>query len=199
MATSKLGAAYHDAASTDLGAPIDARNAVHEKAIASLRRAQALGYEPRAEVREKVTQVQIHLRKFAEAEQEARLWVAEQPGSPTAWMTLAGSIARARPEEAARLLLEAGPKIGLQDQAEHGRNLVWAAALGTMPTEARRRLIAAAQAIADAEMAAGRTSVDLDLLRARILTTTADHLEPDPARQRALHAEADKILASAGR
>ena len=193
---SELGDAYFSAANDDYAAPLDARDAVFEKAIASLRRAQELGYEPRGDVREKITQVQVRLLEFADVEREARTWVGEQPENPRAWMTLAGALSsQRRPDEGVRLMLEAGSNIPASGQVEHGQNLVWLADLGGVPTDARRRLIAAGQAIADTELAAKRSSVDLDLLRARILTTTADHLEPDPARQRTLRDEADKFLA----
>ena len=51
----ELGDAYFSAANDDYAAPLDARDAVFEKAIARLRRAQELGYEPRGDVREKIT------------------------------------------------------------------------------------------------------------------------------------------------
>ena len=192
----ELGDAYFSAANSDYAAPMDARDAVFEKAIASLRRAQELGYEPRGDVREKITQVQVRLLKFADVEREARTWVGEQSENPTAWMTLAAALSsQRRPDEGVRLMLEAGSNIPASGQVEHGQNLVWLADLGGVPTDARRRLIAAGQAVADTELAAKRASVDLNLLRARILTTTADHLEPDLARQRRLREEADKFLA----
>ena len=127
--------------------------------------------------------MQVRLLKFADVEREARTWVGEQPENPTAWMTLAAALSsQRRPDEGVRLMLEAGSRISASGQVEHGQNLMWLAGLGGVPTDTRRRLIAAGQTVADTELAAKRSSVDLDLLRARILTTTADHLEPDPAR-----------------
>jgi hypothetical protein len=192
----ELGAAIREEASRDYGGSMEERSPRFRKAIEHFRRAMDLGYEPRGAAREQIAQVQVRLMAFDDAEKEGRAWVAEQPDSPVAWWMLAGAvIALDRTAEGVRLMLDAGPKIGDAGRVEHAKYLTWTADLPPLSREDRQALIAAAQAIVDHELAAQRTSPDLTIVRAKILTTTAEHLERDPSRQRALQEEADRLLA----
>lgn len=194
----ELAAAHREEASRDYGGSMAARTPRFEKAIEHFRRAIELGYQPRSDAREHIAQVQVRLMRFDDAEKEGRAWVAEQPDDPTAWWTVAGAVAaQDRASEGARLMLDAAPKISTAGQVKYAQYLAWTADLPPVSREDRLALIGAAQAIVDTELAAQRSDADLTLVRVAILRTTAEHLEQDPARQRELRAEVDRLLTPA--
>jgi tetratricopeptide (TPR) repeat protein len=196
----ELAAAHWEEASRDYGGAMSERRPRFEKAIEHFRRAIELGYQPRGDAREQIAQVQVRMMRFDDAEKEGRAWAAEEPGDPAAWWMVAGAVvAQDRAQEGARLMLDAGPKIGASGQVEYAQFLTWIADLPPMSREDRQALLDAAQAIVDQEVAAQRVSSDLLLVHAKVLSTRAEHLEQDPARQRELQAEADRLIAQATR
>lgn len=192
----ELGAAMREEASRDYGGSMKERTPRFEKAIEHFRRAMDLGYQPRGAAREQIAQVQVRLLRFDEAEKEGRAWVAEEPGHPSAWWTVAGAVtALGRPEEGARVMLDAGAKIGGGGRVPYAQFLTWTAGLPQMSQSDRQALLGAARRIVEQELAAQRPSADLTIVQAKILRMTAEHLERDPSRQRALQEEADRLLA----
>lgn len=176
-----------------------------EKAVTHYRRYHELAtdHEPNIRARALGNLTEIlsaeGLNRLDEAESAARQWVKEAPGNLSAHDGLAGIQREAgRAEEGLATLRAAGKIAATADE----RSLYATYLLGylesapTLDRDATRMALDELEAIADASRQANPQDEYAVDKKRRALIMRADRLEPDPARQKALRAEAARLSPS---